>query len=45
MGRQLYKRKWNEAVYERVETLNNGFISPLPISEVKSISKSFANWT
>ncbi len=40
-----YKRKWNEAVYKHVEALNYGFISPLPVSEVKSIAKSIANWT
>ncbi|MBY5949284.1 replication initiation protein [Photobacterium rosenbergii] len=40
-----YKRVWNNAVYERVESLNGQFTQPLPVSEVKSISKSIANWT
>lgn len=32
-------------MYERVEALNGQFNQPLPVSEVKSISKSIANWT
>ncbi len=34
-----------KAVYEHVETLNAQFITPLPLSEVKAIAKSIANWT
>ncbi|MCD9472916.1 RepA protein [Photobacterium phosphoreum] len=40
-----YKRSWNEAVYGEVESLNNQFTVPLPVSEVKAIAKSIANWT
>lgn len=40
-----YKVVWNNAVYEHVERLNGQFMVPLPVSEVKSISKSIANWT
>lgn len=40
-----YKREWNSAVYERVESINTQFSVPLPVSEVKSIAKSIANWT
>lgn len=40
-----YKRLWNSAVYDRVEALNAQFIVPLPVSEVKAIAKSIANWT
>ena len=40
-----YKANWNNAVYEHVEALNGQFITPLPLSEVKSIAKSIANWT
>lgn len=40
-----YKRSWNEAVYAEVESLNNQFTVPLPVSEVKAIAKSIANWT
>ena len=40
-----YKRVWNHAVYEQVEAMNGQFTQPLPVSEVKSISKSIANWT
>ena len=40
-----YKRNWNNAVYDHVEALNGQFMVPLPVSEVKSISKSIANWT
>ncbi len=40
-----YKRAWNSAVYERVEALNGQFHVPLPVSEVKAIAKSIANWT
>jgi hypothetical protein len=36
---------WNDAVYDHVEALNGQFMVPLPVSEVKSISKSIANWT
>ena len=40
-----YKRKWNAAVYDQVEALNAQFKVPLPVSEVKAIAKSIANWT
>ena len=40
-----YKRAWNSAVYERVEALNGQFNVPLPVSEVKAVAKSIANWT
>ena len=40
-----YKRAWNNAVYEQVESVNGQFTAPLPLSEVKSISKSISNWT
>lgn len=40
-----YKRKWNAAVYDKVESTNSQFNVPLPISEVKAIAKSIANWT
>jgi hypothetical protein len=40
-----YKPMWNRAVYDHVEALNGQFMVPLPVSEVKSISKSIANWT
>ena len=40
-----YKRKWNSAVYDQVEALNAQFKVPLPVSEVKAIAKSIANWT
>ncbi|PLC55966.1 replication initiation protein, partial [Photobacterium carnosum] len=40
-----YKRSWNEAVYAEVESLNSQFTVPLPVSEVKAIAKSIANWT
>ncbi|MGR5469612.1 replication initiation protein [Vibrio campbellii] len=40
-----YKRKWNEAVYDKVESANHRFSVPLPVSEVKAIAKSIANWT
>ena len=40
-----YKLMWNDAVYDHVEALNGQFMVPLPVSEVKSISKSIANWT
>ena len=32
-------------MYVHVETLNAQFITPLPLSEVKAIAKSIANWT
>ncbi|MCA9324368.1 replication initiation protein [Candidatus Saccharibacteria bacterium] len=40
-----YKRKWNAAVYDKVESTNSQFNVPLPVSEVKAIAKSIANWT
>lgn len=40
-----YKRKWNAAVYDKVESTNSQFNVPLPMSEVKAIAKSIANWT
>ena len=40
-----YKCKWNDAVYAQVEALNIQFTAPLPVSEVKAIAKSIANWT
>ncbi|MFA1576587.1 replication initiation protein [Vibrio cyclitrophicus] len=40
-----YKRQWNSAVYDHVEALNAQFKVPLPVSEVKGIAKSIANWT
>ena len=40
-----YKRYWNSAVYAHVEALNTQFKVPLPVSEVKAIAKSIANWT
>ncbi|MDD1830038.1 replication initiation protein [Photobacterium sp. ZSDE20] len=40
-----YKLMWNEAVYDHVEALNAQFKVPLPVSEVKAIAKSIANWT
>lgn len=40
-----YKRKWNAAVYDKVESTNSQFKVPLPVSEVKAIAKSIANWT
>ena len=40
-----YWDKWNNAVYDAVEARNDGFANPLPISEVKAISKSIARWT
>lgn len=40
-----YKRQWNSAVYDHVEALNTQFKVPLPVSEVKAIAKSIANWT
>ncbi|MBO0216417.1 primase C-terminal domain-containing protein, partial [Vibrio sp. Vb2880] len=40
-----YKRKWNAAVYDKVESTNSHFNAPLPVSEVKAIAKSIANWT
>ncbi|MEZ9437370.1 replication initiation protein, partial [Vibrio atlanticus] len=40
-----YKRDWNSAVYDHVEALNAQFKVPLPVSEVKAIAKSIANWT
>lgn len=40
-----YKRAWNDAVYDQVEALNAQFAVPLPVSEVKAIAKSIANWT
>ena len=40
-----YKANWNNAVYSHIEALNGQFITPLPLSEIKSISKSIANWT
>ncbi len=33
------------AVYDQVEALNAQFKVPLPVSEVKAIAKSIANWT
>lgn len=32
-------------LYEHVEALNSQFLTPLPVSEVKSIAKSISNWT
>ena len=40
-----YKRQWNSAVYDQVEAINSQFKVPLPVSEVKAIAKSIANWT
>ncbi|WP_198596412.1 primase C-terminal domain-containing protein, partial [Vibrio sp. 10N.261.46.E8] len=40
-----YKRDWNSAVYDQVEAVNAQFKVPLPVSEVKAIAKSIANWT
>ena len=40
-----YKGKWDSAVYGRVEAINTHFKVPLPMSEVKAIAKSIANWT
>ncbi len=40
-----YKCDWNSAVYDHVEALNAQFKVPLPVSEVKAIAKSIANWT
>nr|WP_269781148.1 replication initiation protein [Photobacterium carnosum] len=39
-----YKSKWQDAVVSHTEALNAQFIEPLPYSEVKSISKSIANF-
>ena len=39
-----YERQWKDAVLSRTEGLNTQFIVPLPYSEVKSISKSIANF-
>ena len=39
-----YKSKWQDAVVSHTEALNTQFIEPLPYSEVKSISKSIANF-
>ncbi|PTB30963.1 replication initiation protein [Photobacterium phosphoreum] len=39
-----YESKWKEAVLSHTEALNAQFIDPLPYSEVKSISKSIANY-
>ena len=39
-----YESKWKEAVLSHTEALNAQFIDPLPYSEVKSISKSIANF-
>jgi hypothetical protein len=39
-----YKSKWQNAVVSHTEALNAQFIEPLPYSEVKSISKSIANF-
>nr|WP_269781146.1 primase C-terminal domain-containing protein [Photobacterium carnosum] len=39
-----YEHQWKEAVLSRTEGLNTQFIVPLPYSEVKSISKSIANY-
>ncbi|MEZ9546521.1 primase C-terminal domain-containing protein, partial [Vibrio crassostreae] len=43
-GHPTYKRDWNSAVYDHVEALNAQFKVPLPVSEVKAIAKSIANW-
>ncbi|MFA0012229.1 replication initiation protein [Vibrio lentus] len=40
-----YKRQWDSAVYNQVEAINAQFKVPLPVSEVKAIAKSIANWT
>ena len=40
-----YKRDWNSAVYDQVAAINAQFKVPLPVSEVKAIAKSIANWT
>ncbi|MFA0157158.1 primase C-terminal domain-containing protein, partial [Vibrio sp. 10N.261.46.A3] len=40
-----YTLMWNDAVYDYVESLNAQFKVPLPVSEVKAIAKSIANWT
>ena len=40
-----YKQMWNDSVYDHVEALNAQFKIPLPVSEVKAIAKSIANWT
>ncbi|MFA0155364.1 replication initiation protein [Vibrio sp. 10N.261.46.A3] len=40
-----YKLMWNGAVYDHVEAINAQFKVPLPVSEVKTIAKSIANWT
>ncbi|WP_305418717.1 replication initiation protein [Photobacterium leiognathi] len=40
-----YRQAWLGAVYEYVEALNSQFNVPLPVSEIKSIAKSIANWT
>ena len=39
-----YNSKWQNAVVSYTEALNAQFIVPLPYSEVKSISKSIANF-
>lgn len=39
-----YESKWQEAVLSHTEALNSQFVVPLPYSEVKSISKSIANF-
>ena len=39
-----YEHQWKEAVLSRTEGLNTQFMVPLPYSEVKSISKSIANY-
>ncbi|MCD9477373.1 RepA protein [Photobacterium phosphoreum] len=39
-----YQSKWQEAVLSHTEALNSQFVVPLPYSEVKSISKSIANF-
>jgi hypothetical protein len=39
-----YEWQWKEAVLSRTGDLNGQFIVPLPYSEVKSISKSIANY-
>ena len=40
-----YRRTWDSAVYDQAKAINAQFKVPLPVSEVKSIAKSTANWT
>ena len=40
-----YYNTWLNAIEHQCDQVNNGFYEPLPMSEIRAISKSIARWT